>query len=86
MSFLLLLLLAGDPAPKDAPAKDNEGFEKLDGSMMAKRGEFIPADRLVGGAYGFILVALVGYVVSVDRRNRRIAEEMAELQHKLEGK
>jgi hypothetical protein len=67
------------------PPKDNEGFEKVDGSMTA-RGESIPADRLVAGAYGFIFSAVVVYAASVAARSRRVEEEMEELRKKVEKK
>ena len=72
-----------EPAPKE-PVKDAEGFEPVNGDMMV-RGESIPAANLVGAAYGFILLALVGYVVSVVVRVRRVEEEIGQLRKKVES-
>jgi len=91
--FVVLLLgsaapaFADDPPPPpatQAAADKDEGFEKVDGSMQ--KGESIPADRLVGAAYGFILAAFVGFAVSVALRGRRVEEELDALRRKLEGK
>jgi|GEM_PF-2576068 len=72
------------PAVLDPRGDGDEGFEKVDGSML--KGESIPADRLVGAAYGFILLAFVTYAVSVALRGRRVEEELDALRKKLEGK
>ncbi len=69
----------------EPPQKDTEGFEPVAADMMQK-GESIPASTLVGGAYGFIMVALVGWVASVVMRTRRVEDEMEELRRKLDAK
>jgi hypothetical protein len=65
--------------------KDKEGFEPVDGNMMAQ-GESIPASRLVSAAYGFICAAMVVYAVSVASRTRKLEEEVETLKKKLEIK
>jgi CcmD family protein len=40
----------------------------------------------VAGAYGFIWLAFLGYVVVLARRTRRVHEEIEELRRKLERK
>ena len=65
-----------------APAKDSDGYEKVDGSML-QQGETIPASRLVGAAYGFIFAAVVVWVVTVARRTRRLEDEVDQLRRKL---
>jgi hypothetical protein len=77
--------LAQSAAPAQSPQHDSEGFEAVDGSMMAK-GESIPAARLVAAAYGFIFAAVLVYVASVVRRTRRVEEEMDALKRKLQSK
>jgi hypothetical protein len=79
--LLLILVLLFAPA---AFAQDNkdEGWQKVDGSMMAQ-GETIPASKLVGAAYGFIWVALLVWVASVAARTRRVEEEIESLRQKL---
>ena len=60
------------------------GYEPVNGNMMMQRGEFIPADRLVAGAYGFILAAVVVWVASVAARAARVEREAEALRRKLE--
>jgi hypothetical protein len=79
---LFLFGLAGAAFAQDAPKKDNEGFEPVNGDMM-QPGESIPASRLVGAAYGFIFAAVVVWVASVARRARRLEDEVDELKKKL---
>jgi hypothetical protein len=79
---LLLLVLAGAAAAQ-TPPKDNEGFEPVASDMMS-RGESIPANRLVGAAYGFIFAAVTVWVGSVAARTRRVEEEIEGLKRKLE--
>jgi hypothetical protein len=76
--LLILTLLVGV-----ANAQKDEGWEKVDGSMTAQPGETIPATALVGGAYGFIFLALVVWVASVAARTRRVEEEVESLRQKL---
>jgi hypothetical protein len=77
--LLLLLTLLFAPA---AFAQKDEGWQKVDGSMMAQ-GETIPASTLVGAAYGFIWVALLVWVASVAARTRRVEEDIEALRQKL---
>ncbi len=69
-----------------AQQKDSEGFEPVNGDMMQKTGESIPASRLVGAAYGFICAAVVVYVASVARRARRLEDEVDALKKKLQAR
>jgi hypothetical protein len=77
--IVILFLLVGGLAG----AQKDEGWEKVDGSMTSAPGETIPATALVGGAYGFIFVALVVWVASVAARTRRVEEEVESLRAKL---
>lgn len=43
-------------------------------------GEQIPAMNLVGAAYGFVWVALLGYVWSIARRVNAVESDLAELE------
>jgi predicted cobalt transporter CbtA len=73
------------PAPPPAPApavKDEQGFEKVDGSMM--KGESIPASRLVSIAYGVIFAAVAVYAFGVARRTQRVESELADLKSRVE--
>jgi hypothetical protein len=84
--FLAFFFAGGAAAlAQEQPKKDNEGFEPVNGDMMAP-GESIPAARLVGAAYGFICVAVVVWVASVARRARRLEDEVDELKKKLQAR
>jgi hypothetical protein len=86
-ALALVCLLAGTAFAQEPPSKDKdaEGYEKVDSDMMQK-GESIPANRLVGAAYGFIFAAIVVYVVSVVSRGRRVEDEIDALMRKLDAK
>ncbi len=87
LAFVLFVTVgvahAAPPQPNQPAA--NEGWEPVNGDMM-QPGETIPASRLVGAAYGFIFTALVVWIVSIAARERRVEEELAELERKLEAK
>jgi CcmD family protein len=57
-------------------------FEKISG----KATEEVPAVPFVGIAYGFIWIAILGYVVFVARGVGRVRSEIDELRRKLDGK
>jgi CcmD family protein len=71
---LWLLLLAGSGASAAQPPKD---FVPVD---AAPEGEQIPAMPLLGAAYGFIWVGLLGYVWSIARRLHHVEAELADLE------
>lgn len=70
------------PSPPPAAPKDEQGFEKVDGSMM--KGESIPAARLVSIAYGVIFAAVAIYAFGVARRTQRVESELADLKSRVE--
>jgi CcmD family protein len=78
---LLILLLSAAPLsaqqPPPKPAAAQDGFVTVDTPISQQ--ETIPAARLVGIAYGFIWVVLLGYVWSVRSRLARVEREMAVL-------
>ncbi len=43
-------------------------------------GEQIPAFTMLGSAYGFVWVLLLGYVWSIGRRLQKVESELAELE------
>ena len=43
-------------------------------------GEQIPAFTMLGAAYGFVWVALLGYVWSIARRLQKVESELADLE------
>ena len=79
--FLLVVVLAGAiPAramqPPPQPPKD---FVPVD---EAAPGEQIPAMPLIGAAYGFIWVAVFGYVWSLGRKLQKVDAEITELERR----
>jgi CcmD family protein len=56
-------------------------FEKVEGKVT----EDIPAIPFVALAYGFIWIAVLGYLVYVARSLGRVSAEVAELRRKLDG-
>jgi CcmD family protein len=67
-------LHAQQPPPKTA---SSDGFVTVDTPISQQ--ETIPAARLVGIAYGFIWVVLLGYVWSVKSRLSSVEREMEAL-------
>ena len=74
MMCVWLLLLSAPAYAQPQPPKD---FVAVDESQP---GEQIPALPLIAGAYGFIWIALLGYVWSVGRRLQKVEGELAELE------
>jgi hypothetical protein len=83
MKKLIAILLLVCAAAVAHAQKDNEGFEPVNGSMMAQPGETIPATKLVAAAYGFIFSVVAIWVGSVAARTRRVEDEIDELKRKL---
>ncbi len=73
---LLVCLLVAPALAQPQPPKD---FVAVDESQP---GEQIPALPLIASAYGFIWIALLGYVWSVGRRLQKVEGELAELEAK----
>lgn len=73
-----LVVVAGWLLPALAWA---DNFVKFEG----KAPEEIPAGKFIAGAYGFIWVAVLVYVVFVARGLARTNAEVAELRRKLDG-
>ena len=65
---------AGASAMQPQPPKD---FVPVDD---AATGEQIPAMPLIGTAYGFIWVGVLGYVWSLGRRLHKVESELTELE------
>jgi CcmD family protein len=83
--LFLIMSWCGIAAAALPDGRDNEGFEPVSGDSLP-RGESIPADRLVGAAYGFVFAAVLVYVVSLARRTRRVEDEVSELKRKLQAR
>jgi CcmD family protein len=74
MAALSVRAVAQQPPPQ--PPKD---FVPVDESAP---GEQIPAMPLIGAAYGFIWVAVLGYVWSLGRRLQKVDAEITELERR----
>ena len=74
---LVLLLIA--PAISGAQPQPPKDFVAVDESLP---GEQIPALPLIAGAYGFIWIALLGYVWTIGRRLQKVEGELADLEAK----
>ena len=74
--LLWLLLLVG-PSTAFAQPQPPKDFVPVDESQP---GEEIPALPLIAGAYGFIWVAMLGYVWTIGRRLQKVEGELAELE------
>lgn len=74
----LAMLLAATALPLVAVAQK---FEKVEGKLV----EDIPAIPFVAAAYGFIWIAVLGYLVYVARSLGRVSSEVAELRRKLDA-
>ena len=73
----LLLVAFLQAAPAMAQPQPPKDFVAVDESQP---GEQIPALPLIAGAYGFIWIALLGYVWSVGRRLQKVEGELADLE------
>jgi CcmD family protein len=56
-------------------------FEKVEGKLADE----VPAGPFVGIAYGFIWLAILGYVLYVARGLARVSGEVAELRRKVDA-
>ncbi len=79
MACLTAPMLAQQPPVAQPPASANE-FVPL--SEAAPR-EVLPATPLVFYAYGFVWVALLGYVFTIWRRMAQVERDLADVQRRL---
>jgi len=79
--FLLVMVLAGawPVRAMQQPPQPPKDFVPVDESAP---GEQIPAMPLIGGAYGFIWVAVFGYVWSLGRKLQKVDAEITELERR----
>lgn len=83
-ALIIALLLVAAPAlaMQDAPKRPaQDEFVPVTGPTNAQ--ETIPAQTLVGIAYGFIWVLLFGYVWSVRTRLARVEREMESVSRRV---
>jgi CcmD family protein len=85
---LLLMLVIGAVAPASLPsvafAKEGQPQPPKDFVPVedAPQGEQIPAMPLIGAAYGFIWVGVLGYVWSLGRRLQKVEAEISALERR----
>ena len=75
--FVLAIFLISAPAFAAAQQQPPPDFVPVEN---APPGEQIPAMPLLGAAYGFIWVGLLGYVWSLARRLSHVEAELTELE------
>jgi CcmD family protein len=76
LGLLMGVWLLG-PAIATAQPQPPKDFVAVDESLP---GEQIPALPLIASAYGFVWLALLGYVWSIGRRLQKVEGELAELE------
>ena len=80
---LALVSVSAAAAALAAPALAfAQEFEKVTGKVADE----VPAVPFVGIAYGFIWIAILGYVLFVARGVARVRGDIADLRRKLDGK
>jgi CcmD family protein len=75
---LLAAVLTGMALPALALAQE---FVKVEGKLADE----VPAGPFVGIAYGFIWLAILGYVLFVARGLAKVRGDLAELRRKVDG-
>ena len=77
LCLLLTALLAVPGAAADLQPQPPKEFVPVDD---VPQGEQIPAINMVAAAYGFVWVAVMGYVWSIARRLKQVETELNELE------
>lgn len=80
LALALSVTSYAQPQPPVPPAAQ-DGFVPM--SELAPR-EVLPATPLVFYAYGFVWIALMGYVFSIWRRMARVEQDLADVQRRLQ--
>ena len=75
---LSMLLCGAIPAMANQPQPPKDFVPVED----APQGEQIPAMPLIGAAYGFIWVGVLGYVWTLGRRLQKVEAEISELERR----
>ena len=77
LSAIVMLLAAGTPVMSMAQPQPPKEFVPVD---EVPQGEQIPAINMVAAAYGFVWVAVLGYVWSIARRLKQVEGELSDLE------
>ena len=75
--LMIVMALGAAPAVSLGQPQPPKGFEP---ASEVPPGEQIPAINLVAAAYGFVWVAVFGYVWSIARRLKTVEAELAQLE------
>jgi CcmD family protein len=75
---LMMLLCGAMPAMARQPQPPKDFVPVED----APQGEQIPAMPLIGAAYGFIWIGVLGYVWTLGRRLQKVEAEISELERR----
>lgn len=78
--LLLLTVLAVAASPAIAHAMQPPPQSEFVPMSEVPEGEQIPAFTMVGSAYGFVWVLLLGYVWSIARRLQKVEAELTALE------
>ncbi len=79
-TFLMLMALAVAAPVIHASAMQPPSQSEFVPVSEIPPGEQIPAMNIVGAAYGFVWVAVLGYVWSIARRLQTVEAELADLE------
>ena len=78
--FLLVAVLALVPPVLSVHAMQPPPQSEFVPVSDIPEGEQIPAFTMLGAAYGFVWVALLGYVWTIARRLQKVESELADLE------
>ncbi len=79
-TMLMLMALAIAAAVMHASAMQAPSQSEFVPVSDIPPGEQIPAINMVGAAYGFVWVAVLGYVWSIARRLQKVEAELSDLE------
>jgi CcmD family protein len=80
-TWIVLAALVGAPVlASDAWARQPQPPKEFVPVDEVPQGEQIPAINLVAAAYGFVWIAVLGYVWSLARRQKHVESELAALE------
>ncbi len=82
VGLLILVLTASSIAPSMAHAWQPQPPKEFVPVDEVPPGEQIPAINMVAAAYGFVWVAVLGYVWSIARRLKTVESELTDLESK----
>jgi len=80
--LVCFLLLAGPAALAAAQPQPQPSMDEFVPVTDTPESEQIPAFRLVGAAYGFVWVALAGYVWSLGSRLKKVERDLTGLEQR----